>query len=242
MSGQVGASRTTRIFAGGRNGVWRSRGYIPHFEGVSVIQHVTFRLADSLPKEALEKVEWELDLLEKQNSGSTRQAEAWRSLERRKRVEELMDAGFGSCLLKESKFARLVEDALKHFDGVRYRLMAWVVMPNHVHVLFEPIAPWTMAKVVWCWKGFTGRRISEELRRREDEGPEAEPAKRKLGGPTGPTQVWFREYWDRFVRNERHMQNVVEYIHQNPVKAGLVSRAEDWLWSSARARICLESK
>ena len=47
------------------------------------------------------------------------------------------------------------------------------------------------------------------------------------------TPVWHREYWDRFIRNERHLQQAVEYIHQNPVKAGLVARPQDWRWSSA---------
>ena len=147
-----------------------------------------------------------------------------------------MDAGLGSCLLREAEFAKVVEYALKHFDGVRYRLMAWVVMPNHVHVLFETMAPWSMAKVVWSWKGWTGRKISEELKRRraklDVQERLDEHAKQKLGDP-----IWFREYWDRFVRNERHLQNVVEYIQQNPVKAGLVAKAEEWRWSSASARV-----
>jgi REP element-mobilizing transposase RayT len=242
-----------RVFVGARNGEWRSRGYVPHFEAGNAIQHVTFRLADSLPKEALERVEWELDLLEKEERQvESRQAGAWRSKtpmgqagawrsqsqERRMRIEELMDAGLGSCLLKEPEFARLVEGALKHFDSVRYRLMAWVVMPNHVHVLFERMAPWTMAKVVWSWKAWTGRKILEELKRRkaglELNDPISQRAKLELGGPSLGGPIWFREYWDRFVRNERHLHNVVDYIHQNPVKAGLVSRAEEWQWSSAR--------
>ena len=88
-----------------------------------------------------------------------------------------MDAGFGSCLLREPQFAKLVEDALKHFDSVRYRLMAWVVMPNHVHVLFEAMAPWTMAKVVWSWKVWTGRRILEGLKKGEMIGSTTERAK-----------------------------------------------------------------
>lgn len=46
--------------------------------------------------------------------------------------------------------------------------------------------------------------------------------------------VWMREYWDRFIRNEKHFVATVNYIHQNPVKAGLVSHPEDWPWSSAK--------
>jgi REP element-mobilizing transposase RayT len=82
-----------------------------------------------------------------------------------------------------------------------------------------------MAKVVWSWKAWTGRRIAKGLKGERAKPELADP---KLGGP-----IWFREYWDRFVRNERHLQNVVDYIHQNPVKAGLVTKPEEWRWSSA---------
>jgi len=58
-------------------------------------------------------------------------------------------------------------------------------------------------------------------------------ANREIGAPRTAAPVWHREYWDRFIRNERHFQQAVEYIHQNPVKAGLVERPEQWPWSSA---------
>ena len=70
------------------------------------------------------------------------------------------DAGHGCCLLREPAAACLVQDALLCFDGVRYRLLAWVVMPNHVHVLFQPLEGWTMARIVASWKSFTGRRLA----------------------------------------------------------------------------------
>ncbi|HEX9760115.1 MAG TPA: hypothetical protein VGA40_04310, partial [Candidatus Acidoferrales bacterium] len=78
---------------------------------------------------------------------------------------------------------------------------------------------WTVATTVAAWKKFTARKICDDQRRGEG-----------LGGP-----VWHREYWDRYVRDERHLKQVVEYIHLNPVKAGLVIRAESWRWSSAYA-------
>jgi REP element-mobilizing transposase RayT len=111
-----------------------------------------------------------------------------------------------------------MRDSLQHFDGQRYRLIAWCIMPNHVHVLLETLTP--LAKIVQGWKSITARWAlthSEEF---------------QLGIPD-PKHLWMREYWDRFIRNDRHLENTVLYIHQNPVKAGLCQRAEDWPWSSA---------
>jgi REP element-mobilizing transposase RayT len=122
--------------------------------------------------------------------------------------------------LREPAAACLVQDALLYFDSVRYRLLAWVVMPNHVHVLFQPMEGWTMARIVASWKSFTGRRLSSLL----PESPRSNAVHR----------VWHREYWDRFIRDERHFHTAREYIHNNPVKAGLVRRPEEWEWSSAR--------
>lgn len=197
------------------NGVpgWHSRGYLPHFEGAAT-QHVTFHLADSLPQTVLLRFEAELKTLP---TGK-------QDVERRKRVEAWLDAGHGSCVLGKPAIAGMVQQSLLTFDLQRYRLLAWVVMPNHVHVLFEPINGWTIAKIVAAWKKFTARKICDD---RRDSGE----------GSAAP--VWHREYWDRYIRNQRHFEQTVEYIHQNPVKAGLVRRAERWRWSSA---YCVKAK
>jgi type I restriction enzyme R subunit/putative DNA methylase len=91
-------------------------------------------------------------------------------------------------------------------------------MPNHVHVLMETLTP--IAKIIQGWKSVTARWAlahNEEL---------------KLGIPD-TNHLWMRDYWDRYIRNDTHFENAVLYIHQNPVKAGLCQRAEDWPWSSA---------
>ena len=202
--GQKGANR--EIGAPG----WHSRGYLPHFEGRGAIQHVTFHLADSLPQVMLRPLEAELNILPIEK----------RDVERRKRVDAWIDAGHGACVLRQPGIADMVQDSLLTFDPVRYRLLAWVVMPNHVHVLFGPMEGWTVAKIVAGWKKFTSRKIL-------DEGPD------RGEGSGGP--VWHREYWDRYIRDEKHFRQAVDYIHLNPVKAGLVDRAEMWRWSSAYA-------
>lgn len=192
------------------NGVpgWHSRGYLPHFESSEATQHVTFHLADSLAKDVLQHLESELQTLpaEKQD------------VERRKRVDAWIDAGHGSCVLRKPAIADMVQGSLLAFDSQRYRLLAWVVMPNHVHILFQPINGWAVAKIVASWKKFTARKICHDRRNSGEE-------------PSEP--VWHREYWDRHIRDQSHLVQAVEYIHLNPVKAGLVLTAEDWRWSSA---------
>lgn len=188
--------------------VWHGRGYLPHFESTEVTQHVILHLADSLPQSVLLRLEAELKTLptEKQD------------VERRKQVDAWIDAGHGSCVPRKPSIAGMVQGSLLTFDSQRYRLVAWVVMPNHVHVLFQPINGWTVAKIVASWKKFTARKICDG-RRENGEDP---------GAP-----VWHREYWDRYIRDQRHLEQAIEYIHLNPVRTGLVVTPESWRWSSA---------
>ncbi len=175
---------------------WHSRGYVPHFDRAGLVQLITFRLADSLPRGALEA------------SPGTAQ-----SLQRRMRLERLLDNGYGECLLANRRIASLVEDELLHFDAGRYHLLAWVIMPNHVHVLVETLAGHPLSAILHSWKSYTAKAANRML------------------GRSGP--IWQPEYFDRAIRDERHLAAAIEYIHNNPVKAGLAQRAEDWPFSSA---------
>ena len=179
---------------------WHSRGYIPHFDQPDLIQGVTFRLADSLPAHVVVSLDQETKCAD----DATRRAQ----------IEAYLNAGYGDCYLRDPRIARLVEDALLHFDGERYRMIAWVVMPNHVHVLLETIQGYALGRIVHSWKSYTANEANRVL------------------GRTG--RFWFREYFDRFIRDRRHFANAVRYIHNNPVKAGLVEKAEDWPFSNAR--------
>jgi REP element-mobilizing transposase RayT len=187
---------------------WHSRGYLPHFESDDVIQHVVFRLADSLPKSIATRLDAELKSV----------PSAKRDIARRKRIDELVDAGHGSCILRKPYAANIVQQSLLSFDSQRYRLLAWIVMPNHVHVLFQLINGWSAAATVGSWKKFIARRIRG--------------ARNNLGSKS-TTSLWQREYWDRVIRDEHHYNKTIEYIHLNPVKAHLVAKPEDWPWSSA---------
>ena len=228
---------------------YHTRGYLPHLEFPETIQHVTYHLADSLPKEALVRMEEERRYQQENQkclagdgrttgdcqagdgiTGGDCQAGAWRAW------DEYLAAGYGSCVLREPVIAEMVQKAFLHFDGERYRLFAWVVMPNHVHVLFQPLADWSVSKIVASWKSFTGRRIAEFVRARGEGSREGRSHEGLYqAGVWQADRIWHREYWDRFIRNQRHFEIVVHYIHENPVKAWLVAKAEDWLWSSARS-------
>jgi len=122
--------------------VWRSRGYLPHCDQPGRLQSITFRLADSLPQEKLRQLEEELAL----------EPERSRDVERRKRIEHWLDAGIGGCVLRHPRVAEVMEQALLHFDGDRYRLLAWCIMPSHVHGLIEPGAEANLAHIVQSWK------------------------------------------------------------------------------------------
>ena len=132
-------------------------------------------------------------------------------------MEEYLDAGYGTCWLRRPEVATLVEGALLHFDSKRYRLLAWCVMPNHVHALSEMIEGFPLGDVLHSWKSFTSHRANEILER---EG-----------------EFWERDYLDRYIRNAEHLEAAIAYIEENPVKAGLVKLKTDWPWSSARFRL-----
>ena len=170
-------------------------------------QHVSFHLADSLPQTVLSG--WREELRTRP------QKEA--DLEWRIRIQNFLDSGHGSCFLKDNRLAQIIEDALFHFDGQRYSLHSSCVMPNHVHTLFTPAVEFTMSAIVHSWKSFSAHECN------------------KLLGRTG--RFWAHEPYDRYIRSKRHFQNAISYIEDNPVKAGLCEKPEDWRWSSARKRL-----
>jgi putative DNA methylase len=189
---------------------WHSRGYLHHCDIPGLLQHITVRLSDSVPAELIESWRSELRLSAKVAASDSRQARL------REKIEKYADEGHGKCWLKDPRIAELVENALLHFDGERYRLIEWCVMPNHFHALIETIEGHSLSDVVHSWKTFTAREANLLLGR---EGA-----------------FWMPDYFDRFIRNEQHLEAVKEYVRNNPVKAGLCSNPEDWRWSSAHAR------
>jgi putative transposase len=179
---------------------WFSRGYLPHFDSSHIYQFVTLRLSNSLPSCVIERLKDERNFRDDSH--------------RRKYLEMKLDECYGECFLKDSKVAKIVENSLLFFHEKRYSVTAWVIMPNHVHVLLEIYDGFPLSKIIQSWKGFTARKSNIILNR--------------------SGSFWQREYYDRFIRNEEHFNKAIQYIHMNPVKAQLVSSPEDWQFSSSR--------
>ena len=121
----------------------------------------------------------------------------------------------GCCWLRRPEIASLVQNAFLHFNKERYELVAWCVMPNHAHVVFAPFAGRPIPTILNSWKGFTGKKANEILQRH------------------GP--FWERESFDHLIRTAEAVERFAKYVEDNPVEAGLCSRAEDWPFSSAGA-------
>ena len=174
---------------------------LPHWQQGDVWVFVTWRLADSLPQSKLEewKEEREIWLSKHPEPWDEKTEEEYHERFSRQ-IDDWLDQGSGSCLLKDPAYAQIVSDALRHFDGERYQLASFVVMPNHVHVLFRPSGTHSLAGILKSWKGFSAREIN------------------KRSGKTG--SFWQEEYWDRLIRSEKHFFRVAKYIRENPIKGG----------------------
>ena len=172
-------------------------GRLPHLYKPSCTFFVTFCLQDSAPAKTVRR----------------------RALDETNDPEQLAilsepHPDRGSLALQSPEIANLVEESLLHFNGVRYALHAWVVMPNHVHVVLTPSAGFNLAEILHSWKSFTASKINRKL------------------GRNG--QLWQRESFDHLVRNQESLLRFIAYTHDNPVAAGLARRPEDWPFSSAR--------
>ncbi|SRR6266540_5529555 len=202
-----------------RSGI-HSRGYLPHAKREGAEYFVTFRLADSLPKEVLLRYEGERAerlralLAAKRTGRQTADREENINRDFRRQVERYLDQCAGACHLRRPEIACLVEGALKFFHEQRYALREWVIMPNHVHVLFWPMPNYLVSDIVKSWKQFASLR-----------------AKPLLGLPSG--RFWQPEPFDHWVRNDDERARIARYIRNNPVTARLCARPEDWRWSSA---------
>jgi REP element-mobilizing transposase RayT len=183
---------------------------LPHWTRSGGIYAVTFRLADSLPWSILEQ--W----LAERKELPARAAELGRDMSdtELKRLEELhskkiqdhLDAGHGECLLKDPAIAKIVVDAMQKFDNIRYRLLGWCVMPNHVHAVLQPVGDFQLSGIMHSWKSFTSH------------------AANKLLGRTG--NLWQAESYDHLIRDEAEVVHCVDYAWNNPEVAGL----KEWAW------------
>ncbi len=182
---------------------WCSRGYLPHFDGTTIPQFITIHLADSVPGQVIKGWKRELSSLEYEQERIVLQ----------RRIEKYLDQGYGDAFLRDSGVANLVQNALLRFEGIKYLLFAWVVMPNHIHSLMARFEEFEFSDILHSLKSYTAHEANKLLHR------------------TG--QFWQEDYFDRYMRNQDHFDKTVKYIENNPVKAGLCLKPIDWPFSSA---------
>jgi REP element-mobilizing transposase RayT len=180
---------------------WYVSKSLPHRDAPGTRQFITYRLADAMP--ASRRHEWVAFVKIEDDH------------EKQRRIESYLDHGYGECHLRDPRIATLVQENLWQHDGVKYRLLAWVIMPNHLHVLVE-IWQVPMGEILKSWKSYTAK------------------AANKILGRTGT--FWAEDYFDRYLRDDEHYRRTVRYIENNPSKARLVKSPSDWLWTSARYR------
>lgn len=189
-----------------REAGWHSRGYLPHFDGREIPQFVTLRLYDSVPKAVLTRWNRELAVSDSPSDRTLMQ----------RRIERYLDHGYGQSFLRSPSVAAAVQNDLLSYDGKALKLLAWVVMPNHIHLLATRYESHTLAGIMQSFKSLTPHKVNKMLER--------------------SGQFWMTDYFDRYIRNADHFVRTVRYIENNPVKARLCTRPEDWPFSSARYR------
>ncbi|MFZ5948551.1 MAG: Eco57I restriction-modification methylase domain-containing protein [Stygiobacter sp.] len=199
------------------------RGNLPHWQQKDVWYFVTFRLADSLPREIVEHIKKERELWLEQHQKEENKPYSVEELKEyyrlfSERIENILDDCKGSCLLREEKIAKIVADALLFFQNKKYVLDDWVIMPNHLHILVKPINGHTLPEITHSWKSFTANEIN------------------KLTGKSG--QLWLHESYDHIVRNEAAFYAIKNYIRNNSIKANLKlpNCAQSWTYEQYTSR------
>jgi putative transposase len=197
---------------------------LPHIQPPGGTFFVTFRLAGSIPADALamlhaeaERAAAELERI----PDSAERAERLYLEERRffGRWDAVLDQGQGPDWLRHQEIAKLVADAMHFLDEKRYELLAYCIMSNHVHVVFTPLAKaaesyYPLAQIMHTTKGYTAGRAN------------------RLLGRSGA--FWLHESYDHCVRSPAELERIVAYVVNNPVKAGMVSDWQAWPWTFYR--------
>jgi len=187
---------------------------LPHWSQAGVVCFITFRLHDSMPREVIDGWHQERGLWLRQN-GINPNKPTWRddlqALDHQHQLEfystfstrwhDELDSCHGSCVLRNPENSKIVADSLLKFNGDRYWLTDFVVMPNHAHLLV--VFPDDDSMLLQCeaWKRFTGRKINQRM---ADSG-----------------RFWQQDGFDCLVRSETQFEHFRRYISDNPRKARL---------------------
>ena len=191
-----------------------AHGDLPHWRQEGCTYFVTFRLADSLPAAVVRELAKDRRRWLEEH-GVDPDAEDWRTqfaklpvgqqraFEKQvgARLNDQLDRGYGSCVLRDPELAAIVAAGLEHFHGERVWAGDYVIMPNHVHALLTPIAPHALETILKSVKGYTARMVN-----------------RSAGGGGA---LWQRQSYDHIVRDAGQLSAFQRYIAENPAKAGV---------------------
>ncbi len=194
------------------------RGVLPHLKKEGGTYFVTFRQAGTLPKEILLRFKQERDAI-LQHAMAAKRPLTWHEQDElfrwySSRVDKYLDAGHGVCYLRNPELVDLVAGAIRFFDGQRYGLRAWVVMPNHAHVVVWPMPGHTLSDILHSWKSYTSHQINKLL-------------------PAKVVPFWQSESYEHLIRDDDDLHRCCHYTLANPVNAGLCAEPHVWPWSSA---------
>ena len=221
------------------DGLFRQR-RLPHWDVEDATFFVTACLAGSIPAQGLIRLQTYRDHLDLRPRPKALSVQAWETRKHKMvfaQFDEIIDVEPAVQHLANRAAASAVEASLRHFAGQRYDLVAFVVMPSHFHWVFHPRADWVQASVEEERQaGKPAPRTPRERIMQSVKGFSAYQCNRLLG-LNG--EFWQDESYDHVVRDDDELFRIIEYVENNPVKAGLVKRREDWQWSSARDRVRL---
>ncbi len=192
----------------------RYKNQLPHWSQNRVTYAVTFRLADSLAQSVVQAYLSEKQFLQahideaRKNNESTKVRDFEKQLQQlyRNHIESALDQGAGDCHMHNPEVAKIVSDAITHFDGDRYDLAAWCVMPNHVHLIIRPHKGHSLINILASIKSFSAQQANKVLKRSGN--------------------FWQSESYDHIIRDEEDFFNQLDYLKRNPEKAGI----SDWNW------------
>lgn len=198
---------------------------LPHFQPEGATLFVTFRLFGSMPREKIDRWVHDRQMLKYrlQAIADKDEQERVRYIEQKRQFgrwdQWLHEAQEGPTWLALDKIASIIADCLHYRDGRVFRLDAFCIMSNHVHLVFAPLCeqngtPFALQSIMQSLKGYSASKANQLLNR------------------TGT--FWQAENYDHVIRDEAEWHRVMWYVLQNPVKAGLVDRWEEWRWSYCR--------
>jgi putative transposase len=220
-----------------------TRQNLPHWSQEGCTYFVTFRLGDALPQAKLRQWRQEMDTWLQQNPKPwTREQQREHNRLFEGTRQKWLDAGYGSCALRHPDLRRVMEEALHYFDGDRYLLGDYVIMPNHVHVLFCPLGEWPHKEITKSWKKFTGRVIQQRMKEcgfalcaksaGKDSAQSTEPHSSRQ-------PFWQHESFDHIVRSPAQLAHYRRYIRENPEKASLKpGQWTHWEHPMSTAKLC----